>query len=1154
MNLGCLLPLIGEMPGYRQLLDELSSKRGSGEQRVVVLDGAKPYLLAALHRELGQPMLVVTPRSEGAKQLQDQLLAWGSDPCIFPEPDSLPYERLDSDPATTQQRINTLYTLSLARNTTNRDNPPLVIASSHALARDTLSPSDFRAAVHTIWQGMKLTIDELLARWMAIGYEREHMVEVPGSFSRRGGIIDIYSPSGDLPARIELFGDEVASIRLFDPTTQRSTTLIDSIEVVPAKETLCLSEPGTEDMLQHLDLSSCGVEARDRIKDEVVKLLGGEHFEGLEFYTALFSSGNIVDYLPQDALLVLDQPSEIAQALGELDADAREVRREQTARGELPRNFPTPYLTWEGLSPRIYGGGEFEKKRWLSLWSWQQEDTESLLSFTSAPAYGGRLDVFLRDAKEMLEKKAKRIIIVSHQARRLSELLEEEGIIAPPLSQLEVPPLPGSIALVQGSLDRGWAMGSIVLLTDAELFGFTKKRRRVKRHPMRQVGFLSELSIGDHVVHVEHGIARFAGTTTMAVGETEREYLILEYAASDRLYVPGDQIDRVGRYIGPSGAPPALSRLGTQEWARTKQRVREAAADLAKELLALYAARELIPGFAYLPDTTWQQDLEASFPYMETPDQIQAVLETKQDMEMARPMDRLICGDVGYGKTEVVLRAAFKAVMDGAQVAVLVPTTVLAQQHFQTFTERLAAFPINVAVLSRFRAERDQVEVIAGLKRGTVDIVIGTHRLLQKDVSFKNLGLVVIDEEQRFGVVHKEHLKKLRKEVDVLTLTATPIPRTLYMSLSGVRDMSTMETPPEERLPIKTYISEYDEQLIHEAILRELDRGGQVFFVHNRVASIQRVASRLAALFPEAEIAVGHGQMAEDQLEHVMLEFSQGKIDILVSTTIIESGLDIPNVNTLIVNDADRLGLAQLYQLRGRVGRGTNRAYAYFLYSKGKRLTPQAHRRLKTIFEATELGAGFRIAMRDLEIRGAGNLLGAEQSGQIGAVGFDLYCRLLQEAVGELRDGEIERALPPQPPAIDLPMRAYIPEEYVNDLDMRLTIYQRLAKLSTSKQVAEMAEELKDRFGPMPSPVTNLLYAIKVRILAMDAGVESIASEDREMVLRMAGGKKVKKALLERAVVDGVKAGTNQVRLDIKRLGPRWQDTLFKTLQVMAEH
>ena len=1165
MNLGCLLTLIDEMPGYRQLLESLfskNSKKSGVEQRVVVLDEAKPYLLAALHRELGWPMLVVTPRPEGAKQLQDQLLAWGSDPCIFPEPDSLPYERLASDTATIQQRINTLYTLSFAENSRNIDNAPLVIASAHALARKTLSPTDFRATTHNIWQGMKLNIDELLARWMAIGYEREHMVEVPGSFSRRGGIIDIYSLSGDLPARIELFGDEVLSIRLFDPLTQRAVKLVDSIAVVPAREVLLANKPGTVEILRHLDLSSCEVEARERIADEVEKLLGGEQVAGLEFYTALFSTGNIVDYLPQNALLVLDQPSEIEQALGELDAEAREIRREQVARGELPRNFPTPYLTWDELSPRLWGGGgvgenekgvgENEKRRRLSLWSWQQEDVESLLHFTSAPAYGGRLDGFLRDAKEMLQKKEKRIIIVSHQARRLSELLEEEDIIAPPIAQLAGPPPPGAIALVQGSLARGWVMGSAVLFTDAELFGFTKKRRRVKRHPMRQAGFLSELSVDDYVVHIEHGIARFAGTTMMAVGETEREYLILEYAAGDRLYVPGDQIDRIGRYIGPGGAPPALSRLGTQEWARTKQRVRQAAGDLARELLALYAARELIPGLACSADTTWQDDLEASFPYMETADQIQAVLEIKQDMERAKPMDRLVCGDVGYGKTEVALRAAFKAVLDGSQVAILVPTTVLAQQHFQTFTERLVPFPLNVAVLSRFRAEREQGEVIAGLKRGTIDIVIGTHRLLQKDVSFKNLGLVVIDEEQRFGVVHKEHLKNLRKEVDVLTLTATPIPRTLYMSLSGVRDMSTMETPPEERLPIKTYISEYDERLIHEAILRELDRGGQVFFVHNRVASIHRVASRLSALVPEAEIAIAHGQMPEDQLEHVMLEFTQGHIDILVSTTIIESGLDIPNVNTLIVNDADRLGLAQLYQLRGRVGRGTNRAYAYFLYSKGKLLTPQAHRRLKTIFEATELGAGFRIAMRDLEIRGAGNLLGAEQSGHIGAVGFDLYCRLLQEAVAELREGGIKRTPAIQPPTIDLPMAAHIPEEYVDDLDMRLTLYQRLAKLSTAEQVAEMAEELEDRFGPMLSQVANLLYAIEVKILAMDAGVESIATEDREIVLRMAGGKRVEKALLESAPGDGVKVGTRQVRLDIKRLGPRWQDTLFRTLQVMA--
>jgi transcription-repair coupling factor (superfamily II helicase) len=639
----------------------------------------------------------------------------------------------------------------------------------------------------------------------------------------------------------------------------------------------------------------------------------------------------------------------------------------------------------------------------------------------------------------------------------------------------------------------------------------------------------------------------------MSLEGVEREYLVLEYAAGDRLYVPADQVDRVGRYIGPSGEPPALTRLGTREWARAKQRVRRAAGELAKELLDLYAAREVILGFAFAPDSTWQEDLEASFPYLETPDQAQAVVEIKEDMERAKPMDRLVCGDVGYGKTEVALRAAFKAVLDGAQVAVLVPTTVLAQQHYTTFKERLSAFPINVEVLSRFRSEKEQQEIIEGLKKGTIDICIGTHRLLQKDVAFKNLGLVVIDEEQRFGVEHKEHLKQMRKEIDVLTLTATPIPRTLHMSLAGVRDMSTMETPPEERLPIKTYVAEYDEDLIRKAVLRELDRNGQVFLVHNRVHSIRRIASRLGELVPEAEIAIAHGQMPEEQLEHVMLDFSQGKIDVLVCTTIIESGLDIPNVNTIIVNDADRMGLAQLYQLRGRVGRGTNRAYAYFLYARGKQLTPQAQRRLKTIFQATELGAGFRIAMRDLEIRGAGNILGAAQSGHIGAVGFDLYCRLLAEAVEDLRTGVIagKRALPPQPPTIDLPLSASIPEDYVSDLDTRLIFYQRLAKLGSTKQVDDMAEELEDRFGPLPPQVSNLLYAVKAKILALEAGVRSIAVDEGQLVVKMAEGKRVEKAL-ESALGDGVKAGTNQVRLNIKRLGDRWQETLSQTLQAMA--
>ena len=1143
MNLTCLLPLINEMPGYAQLLAAL---RKGGGQRLVMLDAAKPYLLASLYQELSLPLLVMVAQPEAAKQLQDQLNYWlGDTPIqIFPEADALPYERLAPDPSTIQQRIKTL---SILKGVDSQDAPPLVIASAPAMAQKTLSPSDFPS--HIISQGMRVDLNQLLAQWRDMGYEFENMVEVPGSFSRRGGILDIYPPNSELPARIELLGNEVESIRLFDPTTQRSLRLVDSIAIVPAREVFSSKGLSLEEIIHSIDLASCEDEVRKKFEHDLTRLLSGDQFDGVDFYTPLFSNGNLIDYLPPEAILILDQPLQIEEAVKQLDAEARDLREEQTARGELPQNFPLPYLTWEAFRTRMKG-----IERRLDLWSWQGDwdEAQPAIEFSSAPSYGGKLAAFLRDAHEMVEGK-RRIIVVSHQARRLSELLEEEDIIAPPLSDIENPPPPGSIALIQGSLAQGWAMDSVTLLTDAELFGFAKKRRQVRRRPMRQAGFLSELAVGDYVVHIEHGIARFGGTTMMSIEGAEREYLILEYAAGDRLYVPADQVDRVGRYIGSSGEPPALTRLGTREWARAKQRVRRAAGELAKELLDLYAAREVISGFAFAPDTTWQEDLEASFPHLETPDQVQAVIEIKEDMERPKPMDRLVCGDVGYGKTEVALRAAFKAVLDGAQVAVLVPTTVLAQQHYTTFKERLSAFPINVEVLSRFRSEREQQEVVDGLKKGTIDICIGTHRLLQKDVAFKNLGLVIIDEEQRFGVTHKEHLKQMRKEIDVLTLTATPIPRTLHMSLAGVRDMSTMETPPEERLPIKTYIAEYDEDSIRKAVLRELDRNGQVFFVHNRVHSIRRIASRLAELVPEAEIAIGHGQMPEEQLEHIMLDFSQGKIDVLVCTTIIESGLDIPNVNTIIVNDADRMGLAQLYQLRGRVGRGTNRAYAYFLYARGKQLTPKAQRRLKTIFQATELGAGFRIAMRDLEIRGAGNILGAAQSGHIGAVGFDLYCRVLAEAVEELRAGRIDgkRAVSLQPPAIDLPLSTRIPEDYVSDLDTRLILYQRLAKLGSTRQVDEIAEELEDRFGPIPQQVSNLLYAVKVKIHALEAGVRSIAVDAGQLVVKMAEGKRVEKAL-ESALGDGVKAGTNQVRLNLKRLGDRWQEALSQTLQAMG--
>jgi transcription-repair coupling factor (superfamily II helicase) len=808
-----------------------------------------------------------------------------------------------------------------------------------------------------------------------------------------------------------------------------------------------------------------------------------------------------------------------------------------------------PYLVYPELEARLE-----RARRRLILTRWSaEEDAPHALAFGPAPSYGGRLEPFLAETEKLVGW-GRRVVIVSHQAARLAELLEERGIFVSPLSRVEESPADGSLALVQGSLAEGWSMGKqLVLFTDAEIFGFVKQPRLRRPRPVHHKGFLPDLSPGDYAVHVEHGIARFRGMTKLTVDGAQREYLTLEYAAGDKLYVPIDQADRVSRYIGSAAEPPVLTRLGTQEWERLKRRVKESAREMAGELLRLYASREVAPGFAFSADTPWQHELEASFPYVETPDQIEVVGQVKEDMGKPKPMDRLVCGDVGYGKTEVALRAAFKAVMAGKQVAMLVPTTVLAQQHFTTFSERLSAFPVKVEMLSRFRSEREQQSVLESLREGSVDICIGTHRLLQKDVAFKDLGLVIIDEEQRFGVSHKERLKQMRTEVDVLTLSATPIPRTLHMSLVGVRDMSTMETPPEDRLPIKTHVAGYNEPLIREAIVRELERDGQVFFVHNRVRGITRIAHRLEELVPEAMIAIAHGQMPEDKLEKVMLDFTQGSVDVLVCTTIIESGLDIPNVNTLIVNDADKLGLAQLYQLRGRVGRGNNRAYAYFFYGKGKRLSPAAAKRLQTIFEATELGAGFRIALKDLEIRGAGNLLGPEQSGYIAAVGFDLYCQLLSEAVKELKAGQpvapgaaMDAASEPSP-TIDLLLSAYLPEDYVADPTVRLTLYQRLAKARTVEEVSQIKGELRDRFGSLPAEAQNLLYVVSLRVLAAQAGIQSISVEGKQVVIRLIEGRKFDYKHLEQAR-PGIKVGTTQVQLDLRLLGNRWQKVLEEVM------
>jgi transcription-repair coupling factor (superfamily II helicase) len=1140
-----LLKLTEAMPAYRRLLED--SRRGK-DGRVVVLEAARACLAAALYHDLGRPLLLVTARPEHARSLHEQLQSWcpPGKVVLFPEPDVLPYERLAADTSTETERIQVLAALAACR---ENGAASFIVAPAAALTSRVPAVGDFTRSCHTLKIGMMREPFRLLADLGNIGYRLENIVELPGTMSHRGGIVDLWPPTGESPVRLEFFGDTIDSIRRFDPATQRSTDVVPSVASGPATELLAprlLDKSKLGEILHRLDLAGCNEETGEQYRRDIEMMLAGEMPRETQLYAALFNEGSLLDYLPDDALLVLDEPDEIEHTTTELHEEAEQLRAEKLERGELPGNFPRPYFTWPELAKGV------ASRRRLELAAWGTEDS---LDFISAPGYAGKLPLFLKKTTELLGQR-KRVVIVSHQADRLAELLDHEGIIAAPAEAVTQAPGPGELVLFRGSLPDGWVMaGETYLFTDCEIFGFVKQRRLVKKRPAPRHKLMVDIIPDEYVVHVEHGIGRFTGVTTLKAAGNEKEYLVLKYAAGDTLYVPTDQIDRVSRYIGAGDRPPALSRLGTQEWSKTKQKAKEAAEQLAQELLALYASREVVHGHAYPRDTLWQQEMEGAFPYVETPDQLEAVREVKEDMEKTRPMDRLVCGDVGYGKTEVAIRAAFKAVMDGRQVAVLVPTTVLAQQHYATFSERLEAFPLKVEVLSRFRSHAGQRAVIEGLANGSVDICIGTHRLLQKDVVFKNLGLLVIDEEQRFGVGHKEHFKKLRREVDVLTLSATPIPRTLHMSLVGVRDMSTMDTPPDERLPVKTYVAEYNEHLVREAILRELERNGQVFFVHNRVQSIAMVAADLRRLVPEAEIAIGHGQMPEEELEKVMADFSRGEIDVLLCTTIIESGLDMPNANTLIVNRADKFGLTQLYQLRGRVGRGANLAYAYFLYDGGKRLTPVAHQRLRTIYEATELGAGFTIAMKDLEIRGAGTLLGPRQSGHITAIGFSLYTRLLADAVEEQKAIQAGGAKPPPKlpaPTVDLPLDAFIPEGYVADVETRLELYRELGDPKSAGRLDDILKEYADRFGAPPPEVANLFFAVRIKGLAAKAGIESITTEEGQIILRRFGGLPFDARRFTAALGEGITVGRTMVRIDYGKVKGKWKKVVEGVIKALT--
>ena len=1112
MSYDQFLQLLRESPQLKQVRRSL--KQGCrGVQVEGLAAAAKSVFIASLKRESAdQPILLITYNYEQAERLYEDISALGignGDLQLVPPADSMIYQEEDTDFDIIGRRLSALTRLQDGK-------VGIIIAPISAVLQRTIPPDVLTTHRILVEKSSELDLDECLLRLVELGYERVDMVERPGEFSRRGGLLDIFPSTEDYPVRIELFGDEVESIHYFDVESQRSAGARKSLEIVPAREILLDKEKASETADELSALLESEVvkldeqiadKLRDRVEDDISQIRNQAYFDGVEYYfpIAYPQAFSLLDYLPANTIVVLDEPHQIKSHWEQLHEELLESLQARIARGDVLA-LPTDHvISFDDAAH------ELRRRRGnvlLSLLSrpteWIEVDETVAMSAAPMDSFSAQIGAFVEQLKTWLANEC-RIVLVSNQSHRMIELLNEHELSVSPPSMLTGRNGKG-IYVLGGMLRSGFKLpdAKLMVVTDSEIFGQSRLRRPRKSFKKGlAISSLLELTEGDFVVHIHHGIGRYRGITKLGVPGGERDYLLLEYAGTDKLYVPVDQIDRVQKYIGADGHEPALNKLGSSEWAKTTKRVKAAVREMAQELLQLYAARQTLEGYMYSPDTPWQQELESAFQYDETPDQLEAIQEVKQDLESPKPMDRLICGDVGFGKTEVAIRAVFKVVNDGKQAAVLAPTTVLAQQHFNTFSERLAAYPINIAMLSRFKSRAEQKKIVECLRTGEVDIVIGTHRLLSKDIEFRDLGMLVVDEEQRFGVGHKERIKQMKKAVDVLTLTATPIPRTLHMSLSGIRDMSLMNDPPEGRTPIKTYCREYDDEMVRDAILRELDRDGQIYFVHNRVENIEHIADHIRNLVPYAKVDVGHGQMAEDDLERVMVDFYEHKFDMLVCTTIIESGLDIPNVNTIVVNNADKMGLAQLYQLRGRVGRSDRQAYAYLLYEPHRIMSEVAEKRLQAIKEFSDLGSGFRIALRDLEIRGAGNLLGAEQHGQMAAVGFDMYCQLLSQAIQEMKGEEPDQF---ELPTADLPMDAYIPTSYIPIESLRLSFYKKMTAVREDKDVDQIADEFRDRFGELPKPVINSLNILKLRLKAVSAGVASISTDRRQVMIKFGTG------------------------------------------------
>lgn len=1090
---------------------ETALKGGIREQLVAGLNGSSRTLfMSALFMDGHQSQLIVTHNLHQAQKIYDDIVEWVGEDYVYlyPVNELISSEISTSSPEFRRQRINVLNQLIQGKNM-------LVITPLSGLKRILPPPSVWQEAQIRFIPGQDLELETFRKELVYNGYKRVEMVESEGEYSIRGGIIDIFATGHDDPFRIELFDTVIESIRTFDLETQKSKQTLPELVIGPSIESVLFPEHykyGAEQVSHYLE-KQLSKTKDSKVKQLLLEGIGRDIeclqndmiFQGIYKYISCFygQRATLTSYFGADDLIFLDEPTRIIEAEDNHLVEETEWKTSLLQVGELlpDLKLSIPFKEWRETvhAPLIY----------LSLFLRKIPNTnpENIVQFTSKSIqdFHGQFSV-LADEVERWKKNCQAILFFAsnkQRAKRMERVLNDFGIECRQMKKNEA--LVERTPLIKvGNINAGFELPlhSLVAITENELFANKQQKKRAQPKSIsnaQRIKNYNELATGDYVVHINHGIGQYLGIETLELNGAHKDYLHIKYAKQDKLYVPVEQIDQVQKFVGSEEKAPKLYNLGGNEWKKVKQRVKSSVEDIAENLIKLYAKREATQGYAFSEDSNIHREFESLFPYQETEDQLRTIEEIKNDMEKSRPMDRLLCGDVGYGKTEVAIRAAFKAVMDGKQVAVLVPTTILAQQHYETFRERFHEYAVEIEVLSRFRSQKEQNDVMKNTKKGLVDIVIGTHRLLSKDVKFKDLGLLVVDEEQRFGVSHKEKIKELKENVDVLTLTATPIPRTLHMSMLGVRDLSVIETPPENRFPIQTYVVEYQGALVRETIERELARDGQVYFLYNNVQGIERKAEEIRTLVPDARIAVAHGQMKESELESIMIAFLNGEYDVLVSTTIIETGVDIPNVNTLLIENADRMGLSQLYQLRGRVGRSNRTAYAYFTYQRGKVLSEVAEKRLEAIKEFTELGSGFKIAMRDLAIRGAGNLLGAEQHGFMNSVGFDLYSQLLTDAIQKLKgDSGPEEKMDIE---MDVHIDAYIPDEYIGDEKQKINMYKKVAALQSLTEIDELNSELLDRYGLIPNPVVRLLHLARLKLLAMSLNMDSVVFKDN--VLKM---------------------------------------------------